>query len=93
MQRSGQIHPGDVGNPIVHPDLAAGRAEAGLAGKGDAAVVRTARADVAGVAAIGIAAQDQASDDLTDVEALVWEHLVFQAQVAPGGPGLSEVEG
>ena len=40
--------------------------EAGLAGKGDTAVVPTARADVAGVAAVGIAAQDQALDNLAD---------------------------
>jgi hypothetical protein len=45
---------GDVVDPMVHPDLAAGRTEAGLAGEGDAAVEPTARADVAGIAAAGV---------------------------------------
>ena len=87
--------------------FAAGRAEAGLAGKGDTAVVPTARADVAGVAAVGIAAQDQALDNLADgscfatakqflaergiaVGALVSGDFVFEAQVAPAVPVVAE---
>jgi hypothetical protein len=39
---------GDIVDPVVHADLAAGGAEAGLAGEGDAMLILAARADIAG---------------------------------------------
>jgi hypothetical protein len=80
----------DVVDPVVDADLAAGWAEAGLAGEGDAAVESTVGADVAGIAAVGIAAEDHALDGLADVGALVWRNLAFEAQIAPGVPVIAE---
>jgi len=50
----------------------------------------TARADVKSVASIGVAAEQQTLNDLTDIGALVWGHFVFQAQVAPAVPVIEE---
>jgi hypothetical protein len=80
----------DIVDPVVDADLAAGGTEAGLAGEGDTAVESTAGADVAGIAAVGVAAEDHAFDALAHVGALVWRDLAFEAQVAPGVPVLAE---
>jgi hypothetical protein len=81
---------GDVGNPVIDFDLAAGGAEAGLAREGDTTVEATARADVTGVAGAGVAAEDHAFDGLADLGALVWWGLVFETQMAPGVPVVAE---
>jgi hypothetical protein len=70
---------GHVVDPMVHPDLAAGWTEAGLAGEGDAPLVATAGANVASVAGAGIAAEHHVFDGLAGVGALVWRNLMFEA--------------
>jgi hypothetical protein len=77
---------GDVVNPIVDAHLAAGGAEAGLAGERDIALVLATGADIAGITGIGIAAGYETLDDLSDVCTLVWGDLVFQALIAPAVP-------
>jgi hypothetical protein len=81
---------GDVVDPVVDADFATGGAEAGLTREGHAVLILTARTDVAGVAAIGVAAEEQALDDLADVGALVGGDFVFQAQVTPAIPVIEE---
>jgi hypothetical protein len=48
---------GDVVDPVIHPDLAAGGAEAGFAGEGDEKLVLTARANIASVATVRVATE------------------------------------
>jgi Zn ribbon nucleic-acid-binding protein len=81
---------GDVGNPVIDFDLAAGRAEAGLARERDTAVKAAAGADIAGIAGAGIAAEDHAFDDLANVGALIGWDLVCETQMAPGVPMIAE---
>ena len=81
---------GDVVNPIVDAHLAAGGAEAGLAGERDVALVLATGADIAGITGIGIAAGYETLDDLSDVGTLVWGDFVFQALVAPAVPVVAE---
>jgi hypothetical protein len=81
---------GNVSDPIVDFDLAAGRAEASLAGERDAAVEPTAGADVAGIAGVWIVAEDHALYGLANVGTLVRWHLVFETQMAPGVPVFTE---
>ena len=71
----------DVADPVVHPDFATGRTESSFAGERDTQLVLTAGADVESVASIGVAAEQQALDDLIDVGPLIWGHLVFQTQI------------
>ena len=56
----------------------------------DTQLVLTAGADVESVASIGVAAEQQALDDLIDVGPLIWEHLVFQTQIVPAVPVVEE---
>ena len=72
------------------PHLAAGGAEAGLAGERDVALVLATGADIAGITGIGIAAGYETLDDLSDVGTLVWGDFVFQALVAPAVPVVAE---
>jgi hypothetical protein len=87
---------GDVVNPIVDTHLAAGRAEAGLAGERDIALVLATGTDIAGITGIGIAAGRETLDDLSDeripmrVGPLVWGDFGFQALVAPAVPVVAE---
>ena len=81
---------GNVVNPIVDAHLAAGRAEAGLAGERDMALVLATGADIAGITGIGIAAGYETLDDLSDVGTLVRRDFVFQALVAPGVPVIAK---
>ena len=76
---------GDVGNPVVDADLAAGGAEAGLAGERDTTVEPTTGTDVAGVAAVGIAAEDHAFDGLAYVCLLIGRDF-SEAQITPDVP-------
>jgi len=65
-------------------------AETRLAGKWYAMLILAARADVEGITAVGVAAEDHALDGLADVGALVCGDLVFDAQIAPGVPVVAE---
>ncbi len=49
-----------------------------------------AGADVESVASIGVAAEQQALDDLIAVSAVVWCNLIFQAEVTPAVPVVEE---
>ncbi len=53
-------------------------------------LILAARADVEGVTAVRVAAEDHALDGLADVGALVWRDLVFEAQISPGVPVVAE---
>jgi len=81
---------GDVGNPVVDADLAAGGAEASLAGERDTTVKPTTGTDVAGVAAVGVAAEDHALNGLADVGLLIGRDLACEAQVTPTIPVIAE---
>ena len=80
----------DVVDPIVDAYLAAGRAEASLAGERYTTLVLATRADIAGITGIGIAAGHETLDDLSDVGTLVWGDFGFQALVAPAVPMVTE---
>jgi hypothetical protein len=81
---------GDVVDPVIHPDLATGGAEAGFTGERNTKLVLTARTDVESVAAVGVATEHQALDDLASVSALVRRNFFFQAPVAPAVPMIEE---
>ena len=85
-----EVVAGDIGNPVVDFALAAGGAEAGLAGNGHAAIKSAVRADVTSVACAGIAAEDHTFDGLADIGALVWWDLFFEVQITPGVPVFTE---
>jgi hypothetical protein len=80
----------DAVDPVVHPDLATRGAEASFAGEWHTKLVLTARTDVESVAAVGVTAEQQTLDDLTDIGALVWRNLIFQAEVTPAVPMIEE---
>jgi hypothetical protein len=90
---------GDVVDPVIHPDrsaersrrsLAAAGAEAGFAGEGEKKLALTARANIASVATVRVATEQQALDDLANVSALVGRNFLFQAPVAPAVPMIEE---
>ena len=76
---------GDVVDPVVDADLAAGGAQAGLAGEGDTAVEAGARADVAGITGAGVAAEDHAFDGFAYVTLLIGRDF-SEAQITPDVP-------
>ena len=80
----------DVVDPIVDAYLAAGRAEASLAGERYTTLVLATRADIAGITGIGIAAGHETLDDLSNISTLIWGNFVFQAQVTPVVPVVAE---
>lgn len=82
--------PGDIIDPIVHADLTAGRAEAGLAGKGNFVLIPTTRADIEGVPSIRVAAEHHALNCFADVCLLIRGDFLRQAQVAPDVPVVAE---
>jgi uncharacterized protein YqfA (UPF0365 family) len=81
---------GNVVDPVVDADLAAGGAEAGLAGERDAAVELASGADVASIAAVWIAAEHHTFDGFADVGLLIERDLVSEAQVTPGEPVVAD---
>ena len=80
---------GDVVDPFIRADFAARGAKARLAGKGDDALVAAAKADVAGVAGLGIAAAQHLSDDVADVGVLVGGEVSL-VEVKPTIPVVEE---
>jgi hypothetical protein len=70
---------GDIVDPVVHADLTAGGAEAGLTGEGDAMLILAAGAEIAGIAAIRVTAEQQTLDDVSDVSLLIEGDFVGQA--------------
>ncbi len=92
---------GDVVDPIVHTDRSAELAtkpchRRGRSGfcrtpwAGDEKLVLTARANIASVATVRVATEQQALDDLAKVSALVGRNCFFQAQIAPVMPMIEE---
>src|SRR5713226_9123967 len=77
---------GEGVDPLIHPHLAATRAEAGLARKGDAKLILTIGTDVPGVTGFRATAKHHALDRLTHVRSLVSGNFVIEAQVAPPIP-------
>jgi hypothetical protein len=80
----------DVVDPIVDAYLAAGRAEASLAGERYTTLVLATGADIAGITGIRIAAGYKALNDLLDVGALIERDFGFKAQIAPAITGIAK---
>jgi len=57
---------GDIVDPVVHVDFSAGRAEACLAGEGDAMLILAAGTYTSGVTAIRVTTQQHGLDDVPD---------------------------
>jgi hypothetical protein len=68
----------DVVYPVIHADLAAGRAEAGLAGEGDAMLILAAGTDPASKTAIRVTAEQHALNTVPDVSLLIEGDFVGQ---------------
>jgi hypothetical protein len=62
---------GDVVDPVIHANFSAGRAEAGLAGEGNAQLIVAAGTDPAGITALQITAEHHSLDDVSDVSLLI----------------------
>jgi transcriptional regulator with XRE-family HTH domain len=62
---------GDIVDQVVHADLAAGGAETGFAGEGDAMLILAAGAEIAGIAAIRVTAEQHTLNDVPDVSLLI----------------------
>ena len=81
---------GDIVDPVVRADLAAGGAEAGLAGEGDALLILAAETEIARIAAIRVTAEQHALNDVPDVSLLIEGDFVGQAEVAVAIPVVEE---
>jgi hypothetical protein len=62
---------GDIVDPVVYVDLTAGRAEEGLTREVYLVLILASRADVEGVARIGVTAEHHALDSFTDICLLI----------------------
>ncbi|MGD0751691.1 MAG: hypothetical protein ABSA23_09805 [Anaerolineales bacterium] len=81
---------GDIVDPVVHADLAAGRAEAGFAGEGDAMLILAAGTYPAYVTAIRVTAEQHALNDVSDVSLLIEGDFIGQTEVAVAIPVVEE---
>ena len=91
MSNLSRVHPKPVDDiPVIHADLAAGGAETGFAGEGDALLILAAGAEIAGIAAIRVTAEQHTLDDVPDVSLLIEGDFVGQAEVAVAIPVVEE---
>jgi hypothetical protein len=81
---------GDIVDPVVHADLAAGRAEASFTGEGDTMLILAAMTDPTCIATIGVTAEQHTLNNVPDVSLLIEGIFVGQREVAVALPVVEE---